>query len=133
MERKDEYFTIYSDPDSQFLVCQATEDYAPIEDFKKTFEFMVPIVEKGGIGKIIFDKRSLRVFHQPSMDWYYTAWKLQLLALGLSVHRKILPDLPYFAKAVEAGKQDIAKNHPDFPFDKIDVQYFDLIEDCIAN
>lgn len=132
-EFADEYFTIYREPENGFIICQATAGYVPIENFKKAFQSMVPLVAEHTVKKIIFDKRALRVFHQPSMEWYYTSWKRELLDLGLSAHRKILPDEPYFAKAVEAGKASIAENHPDFPFDKIDVQYFDSLEDCIAN
>lgn len=132
-EFSDDYFTVFRHCDNKFMVCQATASYVPIEHFKSAFESMPPLVEKYGIEKFIFDKRALRAFHQPSMEWYYVAWKKELLALGLSLHRKILPDEEWFKRCVEAGKADIIKKHPDLPLDKIDIQYFDTLQECIKH
>lgn len=79
---------------------QADTSYIPIEQFKEIFEFMEGMIREKKITKLIFDKRKLRVFHQPSMEWYFVEWKEKMAAYGLVNHIKILPDDKVFAKAL---------------------------------
>lgn len=119
-----EYAKVYLVNDTSILICEALKDYIPIEDFKHVFNSMAPIVQEHNINKFIFDKRNLRIFHQPSMEWYFITWKKEMLGLGLTVHRKILPTgLPWFEQAVKAGRMQITQDHPNNIIDKLDIQY----------
>jgi O-methyltransferase involved in polyketide biosynthesis len=131
LEMQSEYFKCFRDEENSFIICESLTSYLPVEEFKEFFEQMTPIIKEHQISKFIFDKRSLRAFHQPTMEWYFVEWKQKLMDSGLTVHRKILPDEGWFKKAVQAGRASIEKSHPDFPFDKLDIQYFNSIDDCI--
>ena len=128
---QNEFFKCSRDEEDDFLICETRTTYLPVEEFVEFFESMTPLIKQHRIKKFIFDKRSLRAFHQPTMEWYFVEWKQKLIDFGLTVHRKILPDECWFQKAVEAGRSSIEKSHLEFPFDKLDIQYFDSIEDCI--
>lgn len=114
------------------FLCVAKSPYMPIEAFRATFDKITEEIEKlGKIEKFIFDKRALRSFHQPSMEWYFTDWKMDLYnKFGLTKHRKILPNEKWFHKCVEAGKHQIYEDHPDLDFTLLDVQYFDSISEA---
>jgi len=133
LEMQNEYFKCFRDEEKNFLICETQTTYLPVEEFVDFFEKMTPIIKEYQISKFIFDKRSLRAFHQPTMEWYFVEWKQKLMEFGLTVHRKILPEEGWFKKAVEAGRSSIEKSHPEFPFDKLDIQYFNTIEDCIRH
>ncbi len=128
-----EHFRILRDQQNRFIICESCSAYAPIEDFIAAFESMVPVIAEHGVSKFIFDKRAMRAFHQPTMEWYFVIWKNQLLELGLSKHRKILPDEAWFRKCVEAGRASILSENPDLPFDRLDIRYYDSIAECIKN
>jgi len=116
------------------LVCEALKEYIPIENFKYVFLSMEPLVKKYQIEKFIFDKRNLRAFHQPSMEWYFIEWKKQMLEIGLKVHRKILPkDLGWFEQAVKAGRAKIRKDFPNNIIDQLDIQYRNTLEEAIES
>jgi hypothetical protein len=85
------YGNVYLLTEKQTLICELTEEYVTIEDFKEIFSETNAFIEKHQIKKFIFDKQHLRVFHQPSMEWYFLYWKKEIFDLGLKVHRKILP------------------------------------------
>ena len=127
------HFNIYRDYRNGFIICESCSEYAPIDDFKETFESMVPVILEHGIGKFIFDKRAMRAFQQPTMEWYFVIWKRKLLEIGLNTHRKILPEEAWFQKCVEAGRATILAENPDFRIDLLDIKYFDSISDCIRN
>lgn len=123
---------VYLLPDEKILILELTKEYIPIEEFREIFTETVPLVKEYKIEKFIFDKQNLRVFHQPSMEWYFVEWKKQLYDLGLSKHRKILPkNQPAFTMAVEAGRAKILAEYPNLIIDKLDIQYKDSIEDAI--
>lgn len=133
LELEDNNFKCCRDKENGYLICETRSPFVPIDDFITFFEKMGEIIEKYKIEKFIFDKRSLRAFHQPTMEWYFVEWKQKLMKFGLTVHRKILPQEEWFKKAVEAGRANIQKSYPEFPFDKLDIQYFDSIEECVRN
>lgn len=114
------------------VVCQLLEEYVPIEFFKKTFLEISKIVEKGNYTKFIFDKRALRTFHQPSMEWYFIYWKKDMLAHGMSKHRKILPELEWFKKAVMIAKHELEERYPENIISKLDIKYCDSFEEAIT-
>lgn len=127
-----DYGKVFLLPDEKILILELTKEYVPIEEFREIFTETIPLVKEHKIEKFIFDKQNLRVFHQPSMEWYFVEWKKELYELGLIKHRKILPkDQPAFKMAVEAGRAKILAEYPNLIIDKLDIQYKDSIEEAI--
>jgi hypothetical protein len=89
------------------------------------------IVKAGDFEKFIFDKRSLRAFHQPTMEWYFIFWKKEMLEYGVKTHRKILPTEKWFEKMVQIAKNQILQTYPDNIIDQLDIRYCDTIEEAI--
>ncbi len=114
------------------VIVEATESYIPLESFKEIFSFIGEVAVKSRIAKLIFDKRKLTVFHQPSMEWYFTEWKEKMFGLGLKTHRKILPDDRIFKESVKIGRDKINKLYPDRKFHQMDIKYTATVEEAIA-
>jgi len=128
------YGKVFLLPDNHILILELTKEYVPIEEFREIFTETIPLIEKYKITKFIFDKQNLRVFHQPSMEWYFITWKQEIYKLGLSVHRKILPqDQPAFAMAVEAGRAKIMNDYKDTVIPLLDIQYKTSIKEAIES
>lgn len=125
------YAKVYANQEKGTIICELLADYIPIDDFKDTFNQISGIVENGNFKKFIFDKRSLRAFHQPSMEWYFLHWKNKMLEHGLSQHRKILPEEKWFEKMVMIAKEQIMKNNPNNIIDQLDIKYCNSIEEAI--
>lgn len=125
------YARVYANQEKGIVICELLTDYIPIDDFKEVFAEISKVIEKGKYEKFIFDKRSLRAFHQPSMEWYFLHWKNKMLELGLSKHRKILPEEKWFEKMVMIAKEQIMKNNPDNIIHLLDIKYCDSIEEAI--
>ena len=125
------YADIYVVEDQPILIIEATDVYIPTEEFKKIFAKAEEVVREASITKVIFDKRTLEVFHQPSMEWYFTSWKETLLQLGVKTHRKLLPDDPTFRKSVEIGRMKIREKYPTLHTDQMDIQYAESLEEAI--
>ncbi len=122
---------VYANHKKGMIICELMTDYIPIEDFKEVFNEISRIVENGKFEKFIFDKRSLRAFHQPTMEWYFLNWKNKMLEFGLSKHRKILPEEKWFEKMVMIAKEQIIKNNPDNIIHLLDIKYCESIEEAI--
>ena len=114
-------------------IVEATSTYIPIEEFKTIFSEIGKLVDSKKITKLIFDKRKLTVFHQPSMEWYFTEWKEQMWHKGLKTHRKILPDNKVFQQSVKIGREKIKEEHPNLKFNEMDIQYKNSLQDAIDN
>lgn len=114
------------------VICELKAEYVPIAHFKETFHKISDLVKSGLNAKFIFDKRALRAFHQPSMEWYYLVWKRDMLDHGLRKHRKILPAEAWFQKSVMIAKDQIHQHHPDNVIAQLDIRYCDTIEEAIA-
>jgi hypothetical protein len=112
-------------------IVSAKTSYIPIEEFKKIFESIGTLVKKEGIKKLIFDKQNLTVFHQPSMEWYFTEWKEEMFDMGLKVHRKILPDNEVFQQSVRIGREKINKAYPNGKFHQMDIRYAKTLEEAL--
>jgi hypothetical protein len=125
------YAKVYANSEKGMIICELLTDYIPIDDFINTFNQISAIVEAGKYEKFIFDKRSLRAFHQPSMEWYFLNWKNKMLELGLKKHRKILPEEKWFEKMVMIAKEQILKNNPENIIHLLDIKYCDSIEEAI--
>ena len=122
---------IYASRDHGAVICELLLDYIPIEEFKVVFSDVAEVVKEGGFEKFIFDKRALRAFHQPTMEWYFIHWKKDMLAYGVTKHRKILPNEKWFEKMVQIAKAQILENYPDNVIDQLDIQYCQSIEEAI--
>ncbi|GAA4825764.1 hypothetical protein [Algivirga pacifica] len=115
------------------FVCISTKEYIPYADFQEMFREIGKEVIKRKITKFVFDKTSLRNFHQPSMEWYTVGWKSAMKDHGLSVYRKILPRLEWFEDAVRNGRAQIMRDYPDFDFSQFDIQYRHALEHAILH
>ena len=113
-------------------IVEATSTYIPIEEFKEIFNSIGDLVKKSKISKLIFDKRALTVFHQPSMEWYFVEWKEKMFDLGLKTHRKILPQDAVFRQSVKIGREKIKTMHPNGKYTLMDIQYSETLEDAIS-
>jgi hypothetical protein len=111
---------------------QATSSYIPIKEFKEIFAAVEDLIKKHPIQRMIFDKTSLSVFHQPSMEWYFTEWKADMAEIGLVEHVKILPDDIVFQQSVKLGRESINKNHPNAKFHDLWIVYANSIAEAIA-
>jgi hypothetical protein len=131
-QKKFKHGTIYTVKNSpQIAVVEATANYIPLDPFKEIFNYIGDLTKAKGITKLIFDKRKLSVFHQPSMEWYFTEWKEKTFDLGLKIHRKILPVDDIFRQSVRIGRDKINKAYPTKKFNLMDIQYFETVEEAV--
>lgn len=126
---------IYVEPQSKIFICEIGKPYMPIEEFKNLLmQKGLFIKEYGGCNKFIFDKRAIRTFHQPSMEWYYVIWKVKMLEkFGLRIHRKLFTKDIWFRKAIEVGRAQIKMKYPDSPCHSLDIRVYESIRDAILN
>lgn len=122
---------LYLVKDTRTAVIEASGSYISIGEFKNIFGAVTDLALSHAVNKLVFDKRELKVFHQPSMEWYFTEWKEQMFDYGLKTHRKILPQDPLFRESVRIGRKMIDKNYPDGKFHLMDIRYFETLEDAI--
>ena len=127
-----QFAKVYSLSDANVVICELKAEYIPIVHFQETFRQISQLVQSGINDKFIFDKRSLRAFHQPSMEWYYVEWKRDMLQLGLKKHRKILPDEAWFRKSVLIAKDQIYQRYPDHIINQLDIKYCNTLPEAIA-
>lgn len=117
----------------EVVLVKATGSYIPIDNFKELFDQTGLAVKAHHFKKLIFDKRNLKVFHQPSMVWYFTEWKESMFELGLTTHRKILPKDPVFRECVKLGRENLSKEYPEAKFHKMNIQYRFTVEEAITD
>jgi hypothetical protein len=125
------YARVWFNRSRKTIICDLLTDYVPIEDFKEAFLEIGELVKTGGFEKFIFDKRALRAFHQPTMEWYFIHWKKEMLGFGVKTHRKILPEEKWFEKMVQIAKAQILTQYPDNIIDQLDIAYCDTLEVAI--
>ena len=130
---KDKYHSLLYNKELKLAICAAEEEYIPISNFKNIFLAISNLIEHSQVHNLIFDKRNLRTFHQPSMEWYFALWKPTVREKGLINHYKILPDLDWFLKSVEAGKHEIFKKYGKNIIVGINILYVKNIEIAIEN
>ena len=117
----------------KIAIVEATANYIPLERFKEIFQFVGDLAEKNALTKLIFDKRQLSVFHQPSMEWYFVEWKEKMFDVGLKTHRKILPLDDVFRQCVRIGRDKIDKAYPSKKFHQMDIKYASTMEEAIES
>jgi len=125
------YARVWFNRSRKTIICELLTDYVPIEDFKEAFLEIGELVKTGGFEKFIFDKRALRAFHQPTMEWYFIHWKKEMLGYGVKTHRKILPEEKWFEKMVQIAKAQILTQYPDNIIGQLDIAYCDTLEVAI--
>ncbi len=113
------------------MIIVATKGFIPFDAFQEIFKETGKHVKQHKIEKLIFDKRQMSIFHQPSMAWYYTEWKEEMIAYGLTKHRKILPNDTLFRHSVEVGRKKIYADNPNAKFTGIDLKYTESIEEAL--
>ena len=131
LESKFKNAEVYTVPNSQTAIVNATGTYITIDEFKTIFQYIGTLVKKNKITKLVFDKTKLNVFHQPSMEWYFVEWKEQMFDLGLKTHRKILPNDMVFRQSVKIGREQITAKYPNGKFTLMDIAYSENLEDAI--
>jgi hypothetical protein len=114
------------------LLVTATATYIPIDQFKIIFNEIAAWIEQFNIEKLIFDKRQLTVFHQPSMEWYFVDWKERMFEVGLNKHVKILPPDEVFRQSVKIGRNKINEAYPQGKFHQMEILYAESLLDAIA-
>lgn len=112
-------------------ICTAKSDYITISDFKALFTKISEHIDQFPLRHFLFDKRSLKTFHQPSMEWYFAIWKPEMKAKGLCRHYKILPSLDWFEKAVEAGKHEIFQKYGKEILKGIEITYVNTESEAV--
>ncbi len=122
---------IYVDNLSKSLIIKSIGTYIPIGEFMEIFNFAIQVCEEKSLVKTVFDKRSLKVFHQPSMEWYFTIWKEQLFEMGIKKHIKILPDDFVFKSSVKIGREKINENFPNSSFHQTEIIYVNNIDEAL--
>lgn len=128
---ENDFVLIGSIDNSNAGFAKAKQSYIPIESFKTAFGKAYGYSKERNWKKFIFDKSNLNVFHQPSMEWYYTNWKKDLVDIGLTKHYKILPNEDWFKSSVKAGIAEIKLKYPEFDFNQFTVDYINKIEEAI--
>ena len=126
-----QYSNVYFNKELQLALCVAEKEYIPIDNFKDIFLSISQLVNEFPIKHLVFDKSKLRTFHQPSMEWYFAIWKPTVKENGLSSHFKILPELDWFTKSVEAGRHEILKKYSNNILDGITIEYVNSLESAI--
>ena len=117
-------------PEHKALIVTTHTEFIPERDFKALFLDTEKLIAELSPAKLVFDKRSLKVFHQPSMEWYHFDWKLKVKdKYGLTVYRKILPQDSLFRNSVKIGREKIFKNEP--KLQQLDITYCESIEEAL--
>lgn len=119
--------------EGQILICQAIDIFIPTEQFTNLFQEIGNYIKSHSVKKLIFDKRSLKIFDQKAMTWYHIVWKKEMLAYGLETWRKLLPQDATFRMSVNIGKNKIKTDHPEFDFDLFNIQYVESFEEAILD
>lgn len=127
---KTQYGAVEYVAEEKTVILTFKEAFVPFQAFKDLMAAIETLAVKHKISKMIFDKSSLKVFHQPSMEWYHVEWKMSMLRKGLKTYRKILPQDEMFRQSVKVGREKIAKQHPYFDFKKFDIKYCNSVEEA---
>lgn len=125
---------IYTCNDANIIICELTKAYVPIDEFMNVLKKKAEIIEKHGCEKFIFDKRELRGFHQPSMEWYYLTWKPEMYRkFGLSKHRKLFTTEEWFLKCIQAGRNEIKRKDPGNIVHTLDIKVCQTLDEAVES
>ncbi|ELR71373.1 hypothetical protein C900_02831 [Fulvivirga imtechensis AK7] len=115
------------------VLVEASGTYITNDEFKNIFHYVGSLVISNGIKKLVFDKRTLKIFHQPSMEWYFVVWKEKMYTHGLKTYRKILPQSSVFRESVRISQEKINKKYPNAKCHNMDIKYSETLEEAINN
>lgn len=120
-------------PDVRKAMISTRSSYLPIDVFQTLLHQLEGLLALHEINGLVFDKRSLKIFHQPSMLWYYTQWKPAMLEkYGLSNHFKLLPKEAVFRQHVAIAKEEIFARHESaLALQRLDIRYFETLEEAL--
>ncbi|MCD9018912.1 hypothetical protein [Parachryseolinea silvisoli] len=125
--------TVAGHPDT--VVVRAMSTYIPLMVFQIIFQKVVEMdqVREGQVTTVVFDKRKLMVYHQPSMEWYFLTWKATMLTYGVTRHRKLLPVYAAFRTAAGLGKEALFRDHPAAAFQRLDIGYVESLREALES
>jgi hypothetical protein len=129
---KDKHTSVYYYPQHEIVVLKLITTYVPLEHFKNALLQVKNLADQEKISKMILDKSNLRIFHQPSMEWYHVIWKEEMLSKGLHIYRKILPEDPLFEESVKIGREKIIRENPAFNLNKFNIVYCKSLEEAFS-
>jgi hypothetical protein len=118
---------IFYDPNHHAVVLLAQATYLPYEHFLRFLQTIEQLAERQPVEVMVFDKSSLKIFHQPSMEWYHVVWKENMYRKGLRIYRKVLPPDPLFKESVR-----IERENPGFQIGKFDIRYAGSLQEAWA-
>jgi hypothetical protein len=134
LQYEGEYGNMFVGKDSNLIICEMTQAYTPIEDFMSLLEQKRELIKKYGCEKFIFDKRAIKGFHQPSMEWYYLTWKVDMYNnFKLAKHRKLFTTDGWFLKCIEAGRAEIKRKDPGSIVHTLDIKVCKDLKDAIES
>ncbi len=132
LRHEDSVSRIYTSNEANTIICEVLESYTEIEDFKAMLKKKAELIEEYGCDRFVFDKRAIRGFHQPTMEWYYLEWKPEMhRRFGLRVHRKLFTDEVWFLKCLQAGRAEIKRRDPGSIVHTMDIKVVQSIEESI--
>ena len=127
-----EWGTMYVCNDSNVIICSILQSYTPIDDFMSLLRQQAMLIETYGCEKFIFDKRAIRGFHQPTMEWYYLTWKVEMYQkYGLMTHRKLFTDEEWFLQCIKAGRAAIKKKDPGSIVHTFDIKVCKTLQEAV--
>ena len=87
------FIKLLYDAQNEAIICLPILDLVPTEVFKASFLLAADEIKARNVKRMVFDKRSLRLFDQAAMIWYYVELKPLIKAnTGMITYRKILPE-----------------------------------------
>lgn len=125
--------TVAAHPDT--VVVRALAPYLSEETFQNIFTQVaeMDLVRAGRVTTVVFDKRKLMYFHQPSMEWYFLNWKATMATYGVTRHRKLLPVYAAFRTAAGLGREALVRDHPTAPFHQLDIRYAESLREAFES
>jgi hypothetical protein len=123
---------IYHDSNHHAVVLLAQTTYLPYEHFLHFLQTIEQLAEGQPVEVMVFDKSYLKIFHQPSMEWYHVVWKENMYHKGLRIYRKVLPPDPLFKESVRIGRERIERENPGFQIGKFDIRYAGSLQEAWA-
>jgi hypothetical protein len=131
--QKADVCTIAAHPDK--VVVRAMAPYIPLRMFQEIFAHVAGMeqVRAGQVTTVVFDKRKLMYFHQPSMEWYFLDWKATMSTYGVTRHRKLLPVYAAFRAAAGLGREAIFRDYPAATFQQLDIRYAESLREALES
>lgn len=134
LQFENEFGNMFVGKNANIIICELTQAYTPIDDFMALLEHKRELIKKYGCQKFIFDKRAIKGFHQPSMEWYYLTWKVDMYQnFKLGVHRKLFTTEGWFLKCIEAGRAEIKRKDPGSIVHSLDIKVSKDLKDAYFN